>query len=123
MPVTLEWHTTLPVLIATYQGHLTAAAYRALRDQQRALLADGPDEVVLLADMRQFESFPDAGTIAPGDTLLAHPQIIGAVIVLDAEWYDRLARAILPADETRRVSFFEDFDAALAHAETRLRGA
>jgi len=121
MPVTLEWHAPLPALIATYQGRLTTAAYRAMRAQQRALLADAPDEVVVLADMREFDGFSDA--IEPGDTLLAHPQIVCAVIVLDAEWYDRLARAFLPADEMRRVSFFRDLDAALAHAETRLRGA
>jgi hypothetical protein len=123
MSVTVEWHATLPALIATFRGILTPANYRAMRAEQRALLEDCPDPVVLVVDVRQFEGFPTADTIKLDDTLLAHPQVIGVVIVLDTETYDRLARAILPADETRRVSFFKDFDAALAHAEARLHDA
>jgi len=123
MSVTVEWHDTFSILVTTCQGKLTLKDYRAMREQQRAWLADAPDRVVLLADMRQFEGFPDANTIEPSDTLLAHAQIACVAVMLDNELYDRLARALLPADETRRVSFFTGLDAARAHAETRLRDA
>ena len=123
MFVTVEWPDTSPILVTTYQGKLTLKEYRAMREQQRAMLADAPDEVVLLADMRAFDGFPDADTIEPDASLLAQPQITGAVIVLDDELYDGLARAFLPANETRRVSFITDLNTALAHAAARLRGA
>lgn len=124
MPVTVEWHTTLPILVTVYQGVLSAADYRTMRAQQCAALAESPKRIVLLADMRQLEGFPDADTIDLGDSLLVHPKVMGVVVVLDARLYDHLTCAILPANGIfRKVYFFKDYDSALNQAEARLRSA
>ena len=58
MPVTVEWHPTLPVLVTVYQDLLSAADYGTMRAQQRAALAESPKRVVLLADVQQLTGFP-----------------------------------------------------------------
>ncbi len=122
MPVTVEWHTTLPVLVMVYQDILSAADYCTMRAQQRAALAENPKRVALLADMQQLMRFPDAGTLDLGDSLLAHPQVMGAVVVLDDGLYDRLACARLPTNGlSSKVCFFKDYDAALNQVEAWLR--
>ncbi len=124
MPVTVKWHAVLPVLEVTYQGILSARDYQTMRKQQHTLLAESPKRIILLADMRRLERFPDADTIDPGDSLLAHPQVIGAVVVLDAKLYDRLAHAILPADGILyKVYFFRDYDSALSQADAWVHSA
>ena len=118
MPVTVEWHPTLPVLITVYQDILSAADYGTMRAQQRAALAKSPKRVVLLADVQQLTGFPAAGTLDLGDSLLAHPQVRGAVVVLDDGLYNRLARPRLANDGlSDQVCFFKDYDAALNQAE------
>ena len=122
MPVTVEWHTTLPVLVMVYQNILPAADYCTMRVQQRAALAESPKRVVLLADMQQLMRFPDVSALDLGDSLLAHPQVMGAVVVLDDGLYDRLVCARLSTNSlSNKVSFFKDCDAALNQVEAWLR--
>ena len=93
-------------------------------DQRQALLDEGPEAVIVLADVRALREFPDAETLELCDTALAHPRVVGAVIVLDADFYPRLASAILSVGGApHRVDVFKDFDAALSQAEARLLGA
>ncbi len=121
MPVTVKWHTTLPVLITVYQDLLSAADYHTMRAQQRATLAKSSKQVILLADVQQLTGFPAAGTFDLGDSLLAHPQVRGAVVVLDDGLYDRLARPRLANDGlSSKVCFFKDYDAALNQVEVWL---
>jgi hypothetical protein len=124
MSVKVKWHGRLPILVTIYQGTLSVADHKAMRNRQRALLDEGPDRVVLLADCRQFSGFPDADCLDPEDYLVAFPTILCTVVVLDAALYDRLARAILPANgPSCQIFLFKSLDAALAQAEVRLRGA
>ena len=118
MPVTVEWHPTLPVLVTIYQDLLSAADYRTMRAQQRTSLAEGPEQVVLLADVQQLVEFPDADTLDLEDSPLAHPQVIGMVVVLDDGLYDRLAYARRPTTGlSGKVCFFKDYNAALNQVE------
>jgi hypothetical protein len=123
MPVTVKWHERLPILVTTYQGSLSTADHKAMRNRQRALLDKGPDRVVLLADSRHLAGFPDADSLDPEDCLLAFPTILCTVVVLDAALYDRLAHAVQPANgPSCQILLFKSLDAALAQAEVRLRG-
>ncbi len=93
-----------------------------MRVQQRAALAESPKRVVLLADMQQLMRFPDVSALDLGDSLLAHPQVMGAVVVLDGGLYDRLVCARLSTNSlSNKVSFFKDCDAALNQVEAWLR--
>jgi len=124
MSVQLQWHPTLPILIATYPPVLSAKEYDLMCRRRQALLDKGPETVIVLADVRALSEFPDAPTLKHRDTALAHPRVLGLLVVLAAEFYRRLAPAILPVRMTpHRVEFFWDMDTALSQADARLRAA
>ena len=63
MPVDIRWHDELPVVIATYEGELSSREYSKLQKACAALLADGPTEALVIANMQAFEGFADAGLL------------------------------------------------------------
>jgi hypothetical protein len=121
MPVNLEWHPALPVLVATYSGALTSGEYYAMCDQRKAMLKSAPDRIILLVDTRQFEGFPDADVIRLRENVLTHKKVICTLIVLPTSLYHALTKHLSAlADPAHRVRFFEDFGAAVAHARAAL---
>jgi hypothetical protein len=121
VPVTVEWHPTLPVLLTVYRGILSAADYHTMRAQQRAALDRDPKQVVLLADLQMMMGFPEADMLDLEDSLLMHPQVMGMVVILDDGLYDRLARPRQAHEGLcSSVCFFKDHDAALNQAESWL---
>lgn len=120
MPVALEWHPELPVLLATYTGDLSPTDYRAMLDQRLRMLADGPDHIILLADTRQLTAFPESGSGQLGENILIHDKVAHAFVVLQGEYYRRLFRA-MRTDLTRHyaVYFFDSVDQALSAAQTQ----
>ncbi len=120
MPVALEWHPDMPVLLTTYSGDLSPKDYKAMLDQRRRMIADGPEHIILVADTRLFSGFSDAD-VQLGENILRHNKVAHAFVILQGELYDHLARTIR-SDLTRNyaVYFFDGVDQALTAAQTRL---
>jgi hypothetical protein len=117
MPVRLEWHTSLPVLQATYNGILSAKEYYAMCRQRSDMLDRGPEQIVLVVDAQRIENFPDAATVERGENVLWHPKVYRTLIALPEDLYLRLARAVI-ADNELPVHFYPGIDRALDAAET-----
>ena len=118
MPVDVRSHPSLPILIAVYSGVLTSDEYRAMRAQRDDLLAQFEGPVVVLADMRALESFPDARQAERYAGIFASERLHAVVIVLGERPYRVLLPALLPNSERHYTArFFDDADAALAYAE------
>ncbi|MCD4685975.1 MAG: hypothetical protein K8S97_08565 [Anaerolineae bacterium] len=121
MSTEMTWHRELPVLIVTYRGTLTLKAYRTLCAERAQALQDGPDAVVVLADMREFEGFPDAGEMDALDNVLHHDTVCGLVIVTSDVLFNRL-RGLVADDAGRRyaVYIFGAMDSAVEAARQML---
>ena len=118
MPVEVSSHPSLPILIAVYSGVLTSEEYRAMRAQRDDLLAQFEGPVVVLADMRALEAFPDARQAERYAGVFASARLRAVAIVLGERRYRVLMPALLPNGERHyTVKFFDDVDAALAYAE------
>ena len=117
MAVHLEWHTSLPVLQATYLGALSANEYRAMCRQRSELLKSGPEQIVLVVDMQQMEGFPDSDAVERQENILLDDRVYRTLIVIPEDLYSRLSRAIL-VDQQLPVHFFSNIDQALDEAET-----
>jgi hypothetical protein len=117
MAVHLEWHTSLPVLQATYQGALSANEYRAMVRRRSELLSRGPDQIVLVANMQQMEGFPDSAVAERHGNILLDDRVYRTLIVIPEDLYTRLSRTVL-SDSRLPVHFFPDIDRALDMAET-----
>ena len=116
MAVHLEWHTSLPVLQATYQGKLTASDYRAMYNQRSELLESGPNQVVLVMNMQRWDGFPDA-PVGDRENILLDARVFRTLVVIPEDLYSRLSRAIL-TDQRLPVHFFSNIDQALDAAES-----
>jgi hypothetical protein len=114
MPVELQWHSELPVLMATYTGILTPKTYTAMCDQRYAMLDDGPGPVMLLADMQALEGVRDAVSFQRDNAVLFDERVRSTLVVLPEDLYRRVMRAV-NADEQQHypVQFFSDIDSAL----------
>jgi hypothetical protein len=118
MAVHLEWHTSLPVLQATYQGALSANEYRAMCRQRSELLKGGPEQIVLVVNMQQMEGFPDSAAVERRENILLDNRVYRTLIVIPEDLYSRLSRAVLPDDDRLPVRFYSSIDRALDMAET-----
>ena len=119
MPVELQWHSKLPVLIATYTGTLTSKAYRAMVNKRRKMLAEGPDHVALLVDTRQLENVHDATSFKRDNAHLFDERVAGTFVVMPEDLYRRVKRALdANTQQHYPVQFFGNFDAALAAIST-----
>ncbi|MBN1201754.1 MAG: hypothetical protein JXJ20_07865 [Anaerolineae bacterium] len=118
MPVNLEWHPSLPILLATYSGVLSTDEYYMMSEQRQTMLNNGPDQIILVADMRQMESFPDSLEIDLCENVLTHEKIHRVLIVSMNGLYSILRNAVA-ATEGRdlRVLFFHDLEEVLNTAE------
>lgn len=117
MPFEVDWHSALPVLIVTYQGTLTRREYKQLCAERASRLNGGPSSVALLADMREFEGFPEAETMAVHDHPLLSESVRHTVIVLEHDDYKPLFRAVTTdLDKQLAVYFFADIEQALGAA-------
>lgn len=124
MPVNLEWHPDLPVLQITYTGILTTEEYQAMRKQARKMLDAGPDQVIVMADVRAFESFPTAGNLQRRrEPIVSHPKVYRLLVVVGSRLMQRLSRATLTdLDRAQlRVFLFDDPAGALDAARQFLR--
>jgi hypothetical protein len=117
MAVHLEWHTSLPVLQATYQGALSANEYRAMCRRRSELLNRGPDQIVLVANMQQLEGFPDSAAVERHENILLDDRVYRTLIVIPEDLYSRLSRTVL-SDDRLPVHFFSNIDQALDVAES-----
>jgi hypothetical protein len=116
MPVSLEWHPSLPVLQATYKGILSVSEYRAMCRQRSDMLEEGPEQIVLVVDTQQMEGFPDAGTEARGEDVLLYDRVYRTLIVLPEDLYRRVSRTIV-TDDSLPVWFYSTIDQAHDAAE------
>lgn len=122
MSIEFNWHTTLPILIATYVGNVTPKAYAAMCDQRRDLLAERGGDIVLLLDMRQLESVRDPQAIIT-DNPLYEGQVAHVVIVIASDLYDHVARSRIPADSSGLlVQLFGDWQTGVEAAERLAAG-
>jgi hypothetical protein len=117
MAVQLEWHTSMPVLQATYQGSLTTGDYRAMYNKRSELLKGGPDRVVLVMNMQHWDGFPDAAAAERREDILLDARVFRTLVVIPEDLYSRLSRAVL-ADQRLPVHFFSNIDQALDAAES-----
>ena len=97
MSVELNWHSNLPILIATYSGIMTPKAYATMCSQRRKALAERDSHVILLLDMQQLEGVRDAQTIV-AENPLCDRQVYHIVIILADDLYERVVRARVPED-------------------------
>jgi hypothetical protein len=116
MPVSLEWHTSLPILQATYIGLLSANEYYAMCRQRSDMLNKGPEQIVLVVDAQQMEGFPDAGTAKRGEDISLHDRVYRTLIVLPEDLYRRVSRTLV-TDDDLPVWFYATFDGAREAAE------
>jgi hypothetical protein len=117
MPVSLEWHPSLPILQATYKGILSANEYFAMCRQRSEMLEKGPGQIVLVVDAQQMEGFPDAGTAKRGEDVSLHDRVYRTLIVLPEDVYRRVSRTIV-TDDSLPVWFYSTIDRARDTAET-----
>jgi hypothetical protein len=122
MPVDLQWHASLPILVSTYVGVLSAREYSAMCDQRLEWLESGPDQIILLADTQQLEAFTDSRTVKTRSSILSHPKVRYGLIVLGEDFYRRLARAFLDARYDYMVRLYPDMDRALDQGEALVAG-
>ena len=119
MPINIEWHSNLPVLIVSYSGIVTAGEFRQLEQQRNAMLSERSEPVMLLADMREMERLADALAIQSSEPSFQYPNVSYILVVLSPRLYRVLLRAIEDtAEYDYPVRFFMEVDAALAAAET-----
>jgi hypothetical protein len=122
MAVQFEWHSTLPILVATYTGTLSADDYDTLREERAAMLDDGPAHIILVANAQQFDGLIDVDKIEQHAHLLLDQRIYRLLVVFQKELYQRLSHQI---GDTREynfpVHFFDDPGDALAYAEQLAR--
>lgn len=116
MPVSLEWHTSLPILQATYKGILSANEYYTMCRQRSDMLNKGPGRIVLVVDAQRMEGFPDAGVVKRGEDISLHDRVYRTLIVLPEDLYRRVSRAIV-ADDNLPVWFYSTVDGARETAE------
>ena len=122
MPVELRWHPKLPVLLASYTGSISIKEYYKMRDERLAMLRKGPDRAILLADVQHLDEFPDLEPTQRGENILLDEQITRTLIVLDSDFFRRLARSMVPDPDRRYpVRVFGDMEEALAEAQTLAR--
>lgn len=123
MPVKLEWHASLPVLVLTYTGTLSRNDYTAMYDKRHTMLNTAERCVTLLADVRHLEGFthPDAAGLRPN--VLLHPSVKNLLVVLSEDVYRNLTYSIIThAVRELRVRFFADLRTALEFAQTEANG-
>ncbi len=119
MPFDMQWHTNLSsVLVVTYQGKLTLKEYRDLVQQRAAMIKDGPGDVVVLADMQDFDSFPDAAQLTQVENVSAYDKVRSLVVVLPENMYKRISHvSAQDLDRHFAVYFFGSRDQALEAAD------
>lgn len=119
MPYTLDWHVEKQMLVIEYQEQLTLTEYQQLRTERAAAIDEGPDGIIICADMRTFDMFSETFKNSAIDHLLQHPKVRGIVIVLAQVTYRQLSRAIVEDYEQHLplyfVSSMEDAAQAAAH--------
>lgn len=123
MPVQLEWHPTLPILIATYSGVLSPDDYQTMYKRRQAMLQEGPSHIIFLVNLQQMESLSEIAKIRRGDNVIYHNKVYKTLVVVKPDLYRSLRRAITDtAGYDLPVVFFRDTDTALAQAETLSQG-
>jgi hypothetical protein len=119
MPVQLEWHSTMPILKATYSGTLSANEYYALNRRRLEMLDAREGAAILLVDLQQIGGFPDAASVRRGDSALRDDRIRRVLAVLPDDLYRRVGRTV-SYHSALRVYYYPSMDAALDAAENLL---
>lgn len=118
MPVDLEWHPSLPMLVATYKGTLSAKEYDKMCEERAKMLKSAPSQVILVADTRQMQAFPDAEIAERRESVMRHGKIVRTLIVLNDGLYRRVQRSLIAdKDYAFPVSFYADADHAMTEAQ------
>ena len=118
MPITLDWHPSLPVIIAAYSGSITASDFAAMCERRRQMLDERGGQVVLVADMQAMDSFAN-GAVSHCDDVLQDDRIARVLIVLKRDLYRNLSRNFRHAPRRAyRAGFYDSLEAALRAAES-----
>lgn len=118
MPITLDWHSSLPVIVATYSGDVTARDRAAMCKRRRQMLGERNDRVVLVVDTQAMDSYAGANGSLVDDVLLDE-RVAHVLIVLKRELYRNLSRNFRHAPrQAHHAAFFGSLEAALREAES-----
>lgn len=121
MPFTIAWHETLPVLIVTYRGELSLSEYRQLVKKRAELLRGGPEQTVIVADMREFDGFPDAEVVHDSENVTRLDHVRATLFVVEAAPHKRLLRSVVHDPDQRLSTYwFAELDQALDAAHVIL---
>ncbi|NDJ75793.1 MAG: hypothetical protein GYB65_06010 [Chloroflexi bacterium] len=118
MAVQLQWHSTLPVLMANYSGELSATDFYQMVEERQNLLDDSDGPVILMADVQDLQSFTAANTLEWREHVLRHHNLHRLLVVFNEALYRHATRHIGPFDDHRfPVYYFKSAEAALSFAE------
>lgn len=124
MPIEFEWHSELPVLIATYHGDLNSEDCKAAAAQRSTYLQDRVDGFVCVADLRSYTGSA-ADCLLPAEaSVLAEDRLICLLLVVSEAFYRVVTRATARQGvETNYVQFCRSIDDALERATLALNNA
>jgi hypothetical protein len=111
----------MPILKITYSGSLSVNDYYATSQRRTEMLDTIDGSALLLVDLQELSSFPDAAVVRRSDSALNDRRIHHILAVLPEDLYRRVARAVLQ-NAALPVLVFPTIAAALDAAETLLAG-
>lgn len=118
MPFAIHWHPSLPVLLMTYSGVVSAEDYTAMCTRRRQMLDEHGGQVVLVVDVQAMETFM-GDSVRPCENILLDERIVRAFIVLPQDLYRKLSRNFRHTPRRAlRAAFFDSLETALAEAES-----
>lgn len=118
MPITLDWHPSLPVILAAYSGEITADDFATMCAQRRQMLDERGGPVVLVADTREMSAIAN-GRASHCDDVLLDERVARVLIVLKRDLYRTLSRNFRHAPRrAHHAAFFDSLEAALREAES-----
>jgi hypothetical protein len=118
MPITLDWHPSLPVIIAAYSGTITADDFAAMCERRHQMLDERGGRVVLVVDVRAMDSLTN-GAMSPCHDILQDERVARVLIVLKRDLYRHLLRNFRHAPRRAyRAGFYDSLEAALCEAES-----
>lgn len=122
MPVEFEWHSELPILIASYQVIANDQDVKDTVGHRAELLSENAVQFVFLADMQACEF--DAFEYTPPfeESVLSDEHLVSLLVVVSDAVYGVVTRAgARTGTEGHRVQFFASVNDALAQAASLLQ--
>jgi hypothetical protein len=123
MPVEVQWHASLPILMTTFDGDISVDDFFAMRDRRQSMLGEGPDRVIVVADTQQMADFTAAHGLDVQDTVFDHDQVAFLLVVVETSFFERIARMLATGEQQGfpfPVQVYPSLDDALLGAESLL---